>query len=70
MSRKHKTVCKTLNYIEHFLILSSRITGCFPISAFASLLHIPIGITNSAIGLKVCAITAGIKNYNSIIKKK
>ena len=70
MSRKHKKVCATLNYIEHFLILASRITGCISISSFASLLGIPIGITSSAIGLKICAITAGIKMYKSIIKKK
>ena len=35
-----------------------------------SLLGIPIGITCSAIGLQICAITAGIKNDKSIIKKK
>ena len=70
MSRKHKKVCTTLNYIEHFLILASTITGCVSISAFASLIGIPIGITSSAIGLKICAITAGIKKYKSIIKKK
>ena len=70
MSRKHKKVCTTLNYIEHFLILASTITGCILISAFTSLLGIPIGITSSAIGLKICAITARIKKYNSIIKKK
>ena len=29
----------------------------------------PIGITSSATGLKICVITAGIKKYNSIIKK-
>ena len=29
-----------------------------------------MGITSSAIGLKICAIAAGIKTYNSIIKKK
>ena len=34
------------------------------------MLGIPIGITSSAIGLKICAITAGIKKYKSIIKKK
>ena len=34
------------------------------------MLGIPIGITNSAIGLKICAIAAGIKKYKSIIKKK
>ena len=28
-----------------------------------------IGITNSAIGLKICVITLGIKKYNSINKK-
>ena len=70
MSRKHKKVCTTLNYTEHFLILGSTITGCVSISAFASLVGIPIGITSSAIGLKICAITAGIKTYKSIIKKK
>ena len=39
-------------------------------SAFASLLGIPTGITISGIGLKICAITAGIKKYKPIIKKK
>ena len=70
VSKKHKKVCTTLNYNEHFLILASTITGCVSISAFASLVGIPIGITSSAIGLKICAITAGIKKYKSIIKKK
>ena len=37
MSRKHKTVCTTLNYIEHFLILAPAITVCFSISAFVFL---------------------------------
>ena len=68
--RKHKKVCTTLNYIEHFLILVSTITGCISISAFSSLLGIPIGSTSSAIGLKFCAITAEIKKYKSIIKKQ
>ena len=70
MSKKHKKVFTTLNYIEHFLILASNITGCVSISDFTSLIGIPIGITSSAIGLKICAITAGIKKYFSIIKKK
>ena len=63
MSRKHKKVCKTLNCIEHFLILASTVTGCISISGFASLLGIPIGIASSAIGLKICAIASGIKKY-------
>ena len=40
------------------------------ISAFASSVCIPIGITRSATGLKIYAITAGIKKYKSMIKKK
>ena len=51
MSRKHKKVCATLNYIEDFLILASTITGCISTFDFASLIGIPIGITSSAIGL-------------------
>ena len=70
MSKKHKKVCTTLNYIEHFLILGSTIAGCVSISAFASLVGIPIGITSSAIGLNICAVTAAIKKYKSMIKKK
>ena len=34
MSRKHKKICKSLNYIKQFLILASTITGCISISAF------------------------------------
>ena len=42
MSEKQKKVCTTLNYIEHFLILASAITGYMSISSFASLLRVPI----------------------------
>ena len=63
MSKKHGKVCITLNYIEHFLILVSTITGCISFSSFASSLGIPIGITSSAIGLKIGTITASIKKY-------
>ena len=69
MSNKNKKVCMTVNYIEHFLILESTVIGCVSISAFASIVGIPIGLTSSAVGLKICEITAGIKNYRSIIKK-
>ena len=70
VSKKDEKVCTTLNYIEKFLILASTITACGSISAFASLIGLLIGITSSAIGLKICAITAGIKKFKSIIKKK
>ena len=69
MSKKHKKVCATLNYIEHFLVLASTITGYISISAFASLLCISIEITSSAIRLKIYAVTTGIKKFKSIIKK-
>ena len=62
MSKKHKKVSKTLDYIEHSLILASAITGCISISVFASLLGILIRITSSAIELNMCAITARINN--------
>ena len=68
MSKKHKKVCRVLNYIDHSFIVISTITGCVSISSLASLVAIPIGITSSAIGLKICVITSGIKK--SIIKKK
>ena len=35
INKKHKKICSTLNYIEHFLILTCAITRCVPISAFA-----------------------------------
>ena len=70
ISKKHRKVSITLNFIEHFFILASTIDGCVSISAFSSLVGIPIAITSSAIGLKICSITAGIKKYKSIIKKK
>ena len=70
MRKKHKKVWTTLIYIQHFLMLVSAVTGCISISAFASLVDIPIRITSSAIGLKICELTAGIKKYKSIIKNK
>ena len=58
MSKKHKKVCTTLNYIEHFLILPFTVSEYISMSAFLSLVGISMEITNSAIGLKICAITA------------
>ena len=70
ISKKQKKVCTTLNYIKHLLVLAFTTTECISISVFASLLGICIGMTSSAIGLKICAIAAGIKKYKSIIQKK
>ena len=63
-----------MNYIGHSLIVIYAFTGSVSISAFASLslllFCIHIGITSSANTIKACVITAGIKKYISIIKKK
>ena len=69
MSKNHKKFCTTLHWIEHSLILASAITWRISISAFASLLGISIRIMDTAIGLKICAIAAGIKNLKSLIKR-
>ena len=70
MSKKHRQVCTNWKYIEHFLILASPVTGCISISAFASVLGIPIGITSSSIELSIFTIPVGVKMYKQIIKKK
>ena len=61
INKKHKKVCRILNYIEYLLILISTVSGCVFISAYYFLVGIP------AIGLKNSVITAGIV---SIIKRK
>ena len=70
MSGKYKKTCRFLNYVEHLLILVIAITGCVLISTFSLLACVSVGITGSAVGIKNCAFTAGIKKYKSIIKKK
>ena len=58
MSRKHKNICRVLNYFEHFLILISVFSG------------VPVGFASSAAGFNTCAVTAGVKKYKPIINKK
>ena len=70
MSKKDKKTCKYLNYVEYLMILVSTVTGCVSISTFASLVAIHVRIIRCAPGIKVSAITAGIKEYKSILKKK
>ena len=52
---------KALNYFECFLILVSAVSGFVSISAFASLVGLPVDITSSAVGLNICAITVEVK---------
>ena len=71
LSKKYNNTCKYLNYVQHLFILVSTVTGCVSMSAFASIVSFPIDITSSpVVEMKICAITADIKKYKPIIKKK
>ena len=74
MSKRHKKVCRTLNYIEHFPVLASAVTGCVSICVIVSLVGIPIGIASSVVVVvvvvEICTMTAAIKKYKARIKKK
>ena len=65
MSAKHKKLCVglwiTLSIFLFLFLLSVDVS----ISAFTSLVYISVGIRNSAIGSKICEISAGIKTYRS-----
>ena len=56
--------------MEILLILLYTVPGCISISGFAFLVDIPIGVSSSAVGLKICAIAPRIKKNKSIIRKK
>ena len=69
MSEKYKKTRKYLNYVENLLIFSSANTGRVSTSAFVTLVCIPVSITSSSEGIKLCGMIAGVRKYNSIIKK-
>ena len=54
---------RDLNYFEHFLAFISTVSRCVSISAFVSLIGVPEDFTSTPAGLKICALTAGVKNY-------
>ena len=70
MGEHCEKVYRTLNYFEYFLICTSPVTDCVSIPASASVAGVPVSTGSSAVGLKICALTAGIKMYQSIIRKK
>ena len=70
MSKKHQKIYTTLDYVEQRLILASVVSSICCNFCFASVVGTPVGITSSAVGIKICAITAAIKKYKSIITKK
>ena len=52
--------CKTLNHVEHLLILTSTFTA----------VGSPVGILQFCSWIKILCIKARIKEYKSIIKQK
>ena len=66
MSKKHNKFYKVLNLLS----------TCFNFYSYQMCFHfyfcfsIPTKITSPVIGLKICIITAGIKKYKTIIKRK
>ena len=63
-------MCRTLNYVKHFLVFVSVCSVCISTFVFGPLIDIPVGIIGSAVGLKICGITAAIKKYKSGIMGK
>ena len=57
MSEKHKKVCRDVNFLEHFFIFVFAVSGFALISTFSTFVSVPVCITSSATGLKICAIT-------------
>ena len=53
-----------LNYFERFLVSISAGSGFVSVSAFASLIGVPVGIESLAVGIKLLEITA--KNKKTI----
>ena len=43
---------------------------CFSISRFTSLVGVSVDVTSFKVRVKICAVTAGIKMYKLIVKKK
>ena len=56
-----KKVYRALNCFEPALVFISAGRGCVSTSAFASLVGVSVGTVNSAVGIKICVITAGRK---------
>lgn len=69
MNEKHKKTCKYLKYIEQVFILASTVIGCVIISAFTSLVSVPVGIASSAVDIEIFVITVETKKCKAIINR-
>ena len=50
-------MCVGLGLLKYFLAFTYVTSDCVSVSEFKSLVGVPAGIANSAVGTKVCAIT-------------
>ena len=63
MREKDQKVCRDLYFFEYFIMFVSAVTGCASVSAFASLVDAHAGTASYSVGLKIYALTSGIKKY-------
>ena len=49
ISEKHKKVSRPLDYLQYFVFVFT-VSRCVPVSAFASLVGVPVGTASSAVG--------------------
>ena len=70
MNEKHKKFAGYWITLRIFLFLFLLSVVVFKIYAFVSLVGVPLGKTISAVGIKICAITAGIKKIFQSLRKK
>ena len=63
MSENYEKTCKYLNHAEKLLFLVSAVTV---FSVFTSLVCAPVGITSSAVGLKICATLQELKSISQL----
>ena len=66
MSEQYKKICKYLNYVKKLLVLVSTVTGCISVSAFASLVCVPVGITSSSVGKKFVKSLQELKSISQL----
>ena len=59
-----------LNYVKSLLISASTVTGSVSISAAASLICAPFGISSSAVGINILHSLQELKSINQLSTKR
>ena len=59
-----------MNYFGRFFVFVCVVSSCVSISAFASLVGVPVGVSSFAVRLKIYAITAEIKKLSVYYQQK